>query len=50
MVAMCFNLMQEEVRAKFRWLGQKLGMNITLASLSHYQGFSNPEKIDISNN
>lgn len=25
-IAMCFNLMQEEVRAKFRWLGQKLGL------------------------
>ena len=26
MIAMCFNLMQEEVRAKFRWLGQKIGI------------------------
>lgn len=25
-IAMCFDLMQEEVRAKFRWLGQKLGL------------------------
>ena len=25
-IAMCFNLMQEEVRAKFSWLGKKLGM------------------------
>lgn len=25
-IAMCFNLMQEEVRAKFRWLGMKLGI------------------------
>ncbi|KAK6190825.1 hypothetical protein SNE40_002604 [Patella caerulea] len=26
LIAMCFNLMQEEVRAKFRWLGQKFGV------------------------
>ncbi|CAG2207264.1 K2P18.1 [Mytilus edulis] len=26
MIAMCFNLMQEEVRAKFRWLGEKIGI------------------------
>ncbi|XP_035829014.1 uncharacterized protein LOC118478820 [Aplysia californica] len=25
-IAMCFNLMQEEVRAKFRWLGLKVGI------------------------
>ncbi|GFR97227.1 potassium channel subfamily K member 18 [Elysia marginata] len=25
-IAMCFNLMEEEVRAKFRWLGSKLGI------------------------
>ncbi|XP_062582724.1 TWiK family of potassium channels protein 7-like [Saccostrea cucullata] len=25
-IAMCFDLMQEEVRAKCRWLGQKLGL------------------------
>ncbi|WAR02850.1 KCNKI-like protein [Mya arenaria] len=25
-IAMCFNLMQEDVRAKFRWLGVKLGL------------------------
>ncbi|KAJ8312849.1 hypothetical protein KUTeg_010222 [Tegillarca granosa] len=25
-IAMCFDLMQEEVRAKFRWLGQKIGI------------------------
>lgn len=26
LIAMCFNLMQEEVRAKFRWLGKRLGI------------------------
>lgn len=26
LIAMCFELMQEEVRAKFRWLGMKLGI------------------------
>ncbi|KAH3882907.1 hypothetical protein DPMN_006853 [Dreissena polymorpha] len=25
-IAMCFNLMQEDVRAKFRWLGVKIGL------------------------
>lgn len=25
-IAMCFNLMQEDVRAKFVWLGQKVGL------------------------
>ncbi|XP_074641256.1 potassium channel subfamily K member 18-like [Tubulanus polymorphus] len=25
-IAMCFELMQEEVRAKFRWLGRKIGL------------------------
>ena len=26
MIAMCFNLMQEDVNAKFKWLGQKMGL------------------------
>ena len=26
LLAMCFNLMQEEVQAKCRWLGTKLGL------------------------
>lgn len=25
-LAMCFNLMQEEIIAKFTWLGKKLGL------------------------
>ena len=26
LLAMCFNLMQEEVKAKFEWCGRKLGL------------------------
>jgi hypothetical protein len=26
MLAMCFNLMQEEVKDKFQWIGWKLGL------------------------